>query len=122
MIELPEVVNDIIVVYSMLPILIGAGISVYLMLKDDDDNYLFAVAVIVGSIITFVIAGLYVVPLGEEYNEQMEQIISSVDCEELDSISDERPQWKNQIIEEIITRCIPGEHTPELLESIRGND
>jgi len=118
MIELPEVVSNMLVVYAMLPILIGAGLSVILIISDRDD-YLFAIVVTAGSIITLLIAGLYVVPLGEEYNEQMEQTISTVNCEELDSISDERPRWKDEIIEEIITRCIPGEHTPKLLELLQ---
>lgn len=119
MIELPIIPDTTLVWYALGPLFVGS-ITAFIFLFKEWFTTGMILLFISGSV-TLIIAGTYVIPIQDEYVKQMEELISSTDCKNLDYIREERHKFNDEVIDEIISRCIPGEHTALLLE-LRGNN
>ena len=121
MIELP--VDPIWGKYLILGIVtMFAGMGVALILTIQYDKFVPSLFALFGGVtLGFVIVTLFHQPLIDEYENEMKELINNVDCTKLEYIAEHatRSKFNDEAITEIITRCIPGEHTPKLLELIR---
>ncbi len=104
---------------ALVSIFTGFGTGIYFMIRDSDDALSVLTPMAIGITVGIVIVVFYSQPIVDEYKETMNGLIDTVDCTELEYIGKERPSYQEEVIDEIITRCIPGEHTPKLLELLK---
>ena len=105
MIELPLYPNTDFVFHGIGIFVISIAVSLWIGIKLDSDLIIFAgtFGLGIGMIIFMIVFGQ--LPTNE-YNDQMREIISSAACSELPGIALQRESFKDEVVDEIVLRCL----------------
>lgn len=106
-------------IWYLLVLFLGFAVgSIILLIKDY--NYKITYTILgVGILVIFIPSFSFVGPSQNEYDNQMQTLIETTDCSNLPAIAHERKAFKDEIVDEIVLRCLI-EQDPILVAWLQG--
>lgn len=107
MIEKPEMLYALLI--TLLPAVVGCGSTVAYFLLGGNKNRGFIP--MLACVFFIVLSMWYFDDKITEYNDQVEALIHETKCNDLPQLANEYEDFKSDIIDEIVLRCLVGSDT-----------
>ena len=112
----PDAITHMILMLT--PTLTGAISTFYLLMKTESP---LSILPFLTGFAIFIIVIIYITPEIQFYNEQMTEIIQTTDCSNLPDIVHQRQSYKEEVVDEIVLRCLIDEDNQNLIAFVRSH-